>query len=288
MTVSDKTKAELFDEIEALKARAEAAERENKERRRIAVERYHRICSLEAALRNARNMILEAQMGFLGNDTVKRVVEEADKSLAHHREGEQPGSNGEIERLLREGEPYYDPQDDADEAQVIHEAAPVSREAWESLGTQPDTGEDEALDVLDRTQYRQWRHTDHTHGYVCGDVPIARLVQIVEAYRARQRVPDEWQQPEWRPIDTYPKEQGIYRDGSRVWLWHEDLGVCWGYMDDLPSGFRCEVFQLHHGTWVVRDSGIKAAKKLHYWMPRAPTMPEPPRCAIARSEGEKR
>jgi uncharacterized protein YfaT (DUF1175 family) len=85
-----------------------------------------------------------------------------------------------------------------------------------------------------------------------------------------------WQQPAWQPIDSYPKDQGIYRNGTQVWLWHEDLGVCWGFMDDLPSGFRCEAMQLHQGRWVVRDQGVKAAKKLRYWMPRAPSMPEPP------------
>ena len=95
---------------------------------------------------------------------------------------------------------------------------------------------------------------------------------------------DGWQQPAWRPIDTYPKDDGRYRNGTRVWLWHEDLGVVWGFMDDLPSGFRCEVYRKHRGEWVRAAYGVKTAKKLHYWMPAAPAMPKPPIAAARRAE----
>lgn len=77
----------------------------------------------------------------------------------------------------------------------------------------------------------------------------------------------QWTQPEWQPIETYPRQDGIWRNGTRVWLWHENYGVVWGFMDDLPSGFRCELHKLYKDGWRNVTFGVRpadAARELRY------------------------
>lgn len=115
----------------------------------------------------------------------------------------------------------------------------------------------------------QWRRNPPRNAQDCA-------YDLDAALASAPAVPSEWKQPAWRPIDTYPTDQGVYRDGTRAWLWHETLGVVWGFMDDQPSGFRCDLYRKHHREWVRVAHGVTAARGLRYWMPRAPEMPEPP------------
>lgn len=67
----------------------------------------------------------------------------------------------------------------------------MSKSEDDTPHTPEQTGD--ALAALDRTQYRRWKDATGAKGYVCGDVPIALLVEIVEAYRhlAASGVPDK-------------------------------------------------------------------------------------------------
>jgi len=42
----------------------------------------------------------------------------------------------------------------------------------------------EALARLDRTHYRTWRGEKSPRGYICGNLPVDALVDVVEEYRS--------------------------------------------------------------------------------------------------------
>jgi hypothetical protein len=72
-----------------------------------------------------------------------------------------------------------------DQAAAIFDVMPANIAARQALPFAAPVGTSDALARLDRTHYRTWRAENSPRGYVCGNLPVDAIVDVVEEYRSR-------------------------------------------------------------------------------------------------------
>lgn len=72
-----------------------------------------------------------------------------------------------------------------DQAAAIFDVMPATIAGRNALAFAAPTVSSDALARLDRTHYRTWREENSPRGYVCGNLPVDAIVDVVEEYRSR-------------------------------------------------------------------------------------------------------